>query len=275
MEKLNKLVEIADDAISSDVYELRVKVGDILAIEEAFRAMEQRAEAAEAKLAELEKQKPYGYVAESPCSSGYGGMMHEFSIDRHDAEHDANQAEGFVVELFTRPAPAINLAELVPDVDEESPFKVISISWLKCKCGNTKIDVTTINGNAHRLCEDDDAMCNSCGRKGIIQCNEGYAGVLWETDEEYAESKRAAILRKIESLKPLSPGSSSSHIGFDPAGGKEETVITHHVAPPGWKLVPIEPTKKQWAAGVKAMDAGIDKPTLCYSAMLAAAPEVE
>lgn len=114
MEKLNKLVEIADDAISSDVYELRVKVGDILAIEEAFRALEQSLAAAEAKLAELEKQKPYGYVAESPCSSGYGGMMHEFSIDRRDAEHDANQAEGFVVELFTRPAPAINLAELVP-----------------------------------------------------------------------------------------------------------------------------------------------------------------
>ncbi|WP_277971796.1 hypothetical protein [Pantoea agglomerans] len=43
----------------------------------------------------------------------------------------------------------------------------------------------------------------------------------------------------------------------------------------GWKLVPVEPTTKQWAAGVKAMDAGIDKPTLCYRAMLAAAPEVE
>lgn len=42
----------------------------------------------------------------------------------------------------------------------------------------------------------------------------------------------------------------------------------------GWKLVPVEPTTQQWAAGVKAMDAGIDKPTLCYSAMLAAAPEV-
>lgn len=97
--------------------------------------------------------------------------------------------------------PAADLADLVPDVDEESPFKVISISWLKCKCGNTKIDVTTINGNAHRLCEDDDAMCNSCGRKGIIQCNEGCAGVLWETDEEYAESKRAAILRNIEEAK--------------------------------------------------------------------------
>lgn len=42
----------------------------------------------------------------------------------------------------------------------------------------------------------------------------------------------------------------------------------------GWKLVPVEPTTRQWAAGVKAMDSGIDKPTLCYRAMLAAAPEV-
>ena len=54
--------------------------------------------------------------------------MHEFSIDRGDAEHDANQAEGFVIELFTRPAPAVSLAELVPekynrdaaDYDEDS-----------------------------------------------------------------------------------------------------------------------------------------------------------
>lgn len=70
--------------------------------------------AAQAQLAELAKQDPYGYVAESPCSSGYGGMMHEFSIDRCDAEHDANQAEGFVIELFTNPAPAADLADLVP-----------------------------------------------------------------------------------------------------------------------------------------------------------------
>lgn len=45
--------------------------------------------------------------------------------------------------------------------------------------------------------------------------------------------------------------------------------------PDGWKLVPVEPTAKQWAAGVKAMDSGIDRPTLCYQAMLSAAPEIE
>ncbi|HEO8936099.1 TPA: hypothetical protein QIF01_004940 [Serratia marcescens] len=41
----------------------------------------------------------------------------------------------------------------------------------------------------------------------------------------------------------------------------------------GYKLVPVEPTPKQWAAGVKVMDTGMDKVTLVYKAMLAAAPE--
>lgn len=47
--------------------------------------------------------KPYGYVAESPCSSGYGGMMHEFSIDRRDVEEDAAEHEGFVITLYASP----------------------------------------------------------------------------------------------------------------------------------------------------------------------------
>ncbi len=45
------------------------------------------------------------------------------------------------------------------------------------------------------------------------------------------------------------------------------------VIPDGWKLVPAEPTPKQWAAGIKAMDGGIDKVTLVYRAMVAEAPK--
>jgi hypothetical protein len=41
----------------------------------------------------------------------------------------------------------------------------------------------------------------------------------------------------------------------------------------GYKLVPSEPTPKQWAAGLMAIGAGMDKVTLIYKAMLAAAPE--
>ncbi|HBE9078877.1 hypothetical protein [Serratia fonticola] len=44
------------------------------------------------------------------------------------------------------------------------------------------------------------------------------------------------------------------------------------VIPDGWKLVPKEPTTKQWAAGYKAMDGGIDKVTLAYRAMVEVAP---
>ncbi|MGA9616692.1 MAG: hypothetical protein WBR09_05925 [Serratia proteamaculans] len=40
----------------------------------------------------------------------------------------------------------------------------------------------------------------------------------------------------------------------------------------GYKLAPVDPTPKQWAAGVKAMDTGMDKVTLVYKAMLATAP---
>lgn len=45
------------------------------------------------------------------------------------------------------------------------------------------------------------------------------------------------------------------------------------VIPDGWKLVPNEPTTKQWAAGHRAMEGGIDKVTLAYRAMVAEAPK--
>lgn len=45
--------------------------------------------------------------------------------------------------------------------------------------------------------------------------------------------------------------------------------------PDGWKLVPVEPTANQWAAGMQAFDSGVDKVTRVYKAMLAAAPQQE
>ncbi|UAN58313.1 hypothetical protein [Serratia sp. JSRIV004] len=44
------------------------------------------------------------------------------------------------------------------------------------------------------------------------------------------------------------------------------------VIPDGWKLVPNEPTTKQWAAGHRAMEGGVDKVTLAYRAMVEVAP---
>ncbi|MEB6655049.1 hypothetical protein MXL28_17305 [Klebsiella aerogenes] len=45
------------------------------------------------------------------------------------------------------------------------------------------------------------------------------------------------------------------------------------VIPDGYVMVPMEPTGKQWAAGVQAFDSGMDKVIRIYKAMLAAAPQ--
>lgn len=102
MEKLNELVELAEEVFDLGVSMDRVEPETILAIAKAFRALEHRAEAAEAHLAELAKQKP----AAQFYKSDHGNVFN--TLDGW------NPVEG-VNELFTRPAPAINLAELVPD----------------------------------------------------------------------------------------------------------------------------------------------------------------
>ncbi|EAM8673196.1 hypothetical protein E1A40_08825 [Salmonella enterica subsp. enterica serovar Aba] len=63
-------------------------------------------------------------------------------------------------------------------------------------------------------------------------------------------------------------------IGVDPAFGPDRTVEVRYFAPPGYAMVPKEPTPKQWAAGLKAMNEGVDKVSLVYGAMLSAAPQV-
>lgn len=67
----------------------------------------QRAEAAEEKLAELEKQEPELWEIENP---GEGTYYSPHNPDENDYRHAL-----IVREWFTRPVPAINLAELVPD----------------------------------------------------------------------------------------------------------------------------------------------------------------
>lgn len=71
------------------------------------------------KLAELEKQEPYGYVHKSIYEScGSCAISND-----HEAYHDSSSH----IPLFTRPAPAINLEELVPD---ESALADKHIEWL-------------------------------------------------------------------------------------------------------------------------------------------------
>lgn len=147
MEKLNELVELAEkathgewttdarggvvavddqanngfvicavsgcDKTSNAAFIAAANPATILDIAEAFRDLEQRAEAAEAKLAELEKQKAVG-VARMELTIGKEGLRYyQCFVDMRPDLVVAELNTG--MELFTCPAPAVNLAELVPD----------------------------------------------------------------------------------------------------------------------------------------------------------------
>jgi len=85
----------------------------VLAISEAFLALEQRAEAAEAKLAEHEKQEP---VIEA-IVDGRATDDYLFNINK--------PLPNGIHELFTRPVPAVSLAEMVPRVIPKAVYEVI------------------------------------------------------------------------------------------------------------------------------------------------------
>lgn len=124
MEKLNQIEHIAKVNASEWRSITAVDTQAILAIAEAFRVLEQerddlqialrettkcgldhmyRAEAAEAKLKELEKQE----VVVEVSVDGRAADDYTFTISKTlpDGVH----------ELFIRPAPAVSLAELVPE----------------------------------------------------------------------------------------------------------------------------------------------------------------
>lgn len=124
MEKLNELAAgIKSGKLSASW--VAVDSEHILTIAEAFRALEQRAESAEAKLAELEKQEPRHFYREH---NSYNGMKTDWTeVSAEQLEHlkeitDPDTSE--IIELFTRAAPAADLAELVPI---RAPIEVISI----------------------------------------------------------------------------------------------------------------------------------------------------
>lgn len=71
---------------------------------------QQRSEAAEAKLAELNKQKPVGTVS---ISMDWNTHRNIATVNMRPDLVVAEMKDGD--ELFTRPVPAINLAELVPE----------------------------------------------------------------------------------------------------------------------------------------------------------------
>lgn len=77
---------------------------------------------------------------------------------------------------------------------------------------------------------------------------------------------RAAMLQSLRTIKAAPALCSLSKTG--------EVLHTNSpVIPDGYVMVPMEPTGKQWAAGVQAFDSGMDKVIRIYKAMLAAAPQ--
>lgn len=112
MDKLNELESRAKRLSSPTTGEasetMLVEVESVLAAVEAFREMHHRAEAAEAQLAELAKQPPVAWQCDA-----HGLMQTE----------DKEQATRWIKKgwkvwpLFTRPAPAADLAELVPSIE--------------------------------------------------------------------------------------------------------------------------------------------------------------
>lgn len=90
----------------------------------------------------------------------------------------------------------------------------LNINWLnKCRCGNRMHTVETVRGSHVRLFEDDAVKCNACGREGVIQTCDAIATVLWETDEERAESvtmTKSTITR--ERLEELASGQSGFNL---------------------------------------------------------------
>ncbi|AIX48880.1 hypothetical protein PSNIH1_00690 [Pantoea sp. PSNIH1] len=113
MKELNgladEIVEQLVDCVAADLEPVeQYKKWTRKRIAEAFRALEQRTEAAEAALAELQKQEPVGWMTDVEVDELHSGVAEEAYIYAHA---DATST----IPLFTRPAPAINLAELLPD----------------------------------------------------------------------------------------------------------------------------------------------------------------
>ena len=220
-------------------------------IGENLRALEQRAEAAEArannlndgwlnaiaerdearaKLAELEKQEPVAYVMGEETIEDFNSGYEFFAV--RDAEHEEEMES---IPLFTRPAPATDLAELVPDNDL---MRVISFAKFVIKC---------------------------------VRKNGEYAPLSSQEPDEIT-----AILRNIEgahqnrqqNIPEIIPGWK-----LVPVEPTERMIIDGFESAPSW----FWSTPEEWEAyeAMSGCQQAAYKAQLCWAAMLAAAPEVE
>lgn len=100
-----------------------------------LRSKTSRCDKAEAKLAELQNQKPIGRV-----DRGHVSDSNEYPDARVVCLHEHVGWEAFQdgTELFTRPEPDINLAELVPGecdlvAEKQNGFYERAIGWNECR----------------------------------------------------------------------------------------------------------------------------------------------
>lgn len=149
MKELNELIDRYDVSCHCSAVYVRPKQDGHLVMYSDYASLAQRAEAVEAalaeekrinsklredraglarecnafeeKLAELQKQDPVGYVSHSSLRMAAEGHMGYIS------NHQVADFEGGYV--YARPAPAINLAELVPDYALRELDGVID--WIK------------------------------------------------------------------------------------------------------------------------------------------------
>lgn len=114
MEKLNELAYRAERYLltksESQPEQINVSCKTILAIAEAFRALEKRAEAAEAQLICNVIYQVRLLDGEENCSEWVEVTEEEFNTPTTEKYGKWEHRK-----LFTRPAPAADLAELVPD----------------------------------------------------------------------------------------------------------------------------------------------------------------
>lgn len=125
MEKLSKVARYGVDGYGrQDIY--RDDEGGEFVYHDDFEALEQRAEAAEAKLAELEKQEPVAITTQHQIDSLPG--------DYDCSMWSVNFKEEGDITLYTRPAPAVNVADLVPDAERiHNEFDDWREGWNACR----------------------------------------------------------------------------------------------------------------------------------------------
>jgi len=120
MQKFNELFSRACD-LSERGKKCTVDLNELSAIRDEFWALRKCAEAAEANLAELDKQEPYGWLV------GLPGLYPVFTLDYRNVEQ-AIAAGGYeITPIYTLPAPDINLADLVPESPTREMFR--SVEW--------------------------------------------------------------------------------------------------------------------------------------------------